>query len=480
MNLRRTSKKDAEPGGPAKAAPSGHASNASLLLKKVQTEAAHDPPHPADLARIQAEYGLLDREEKPVFFQGLVENLETDRERMDQSWADLQAAREDPVAWRRALSRLRADMESPRARFFGEFIALPGGLKFLLDLRADVLAAGQKTPDLDLGPLDEDLVRLFEAWFGGGFLFLQEISLNSPYRQIEIIKDRDLVHPMTRLEEMGRRLGRDRRCFALYHRLMPEEPVVFIEVALTRGIAQTIQEILGPAAAQSPPEVEPDTAVFYSINNTQNGLAGLGLGKTLIFQVVDYLKRDTPTIRNFCTLSPLPGFWRRYLKPLLEGSAEGFKMTPGSVEKLFDRKIRTRLRQRYESSGGTADAAFPDVLLSVFSNPAWAEDKDLVAGLERPLEALGFTYLAEEKGKKGGPLDPVANFHLGNGASVSPQNVHFGANWSAMGLERSLSLMVNYVYSADWRNQIKGSMAWLSRLLPGLARRRSDTGNARG
>ena len=132
---------------------------------------------------------------------------------------------------------------SPEFRFSGNFLNISGGLKFLLDLRADVISA-QRQSLLNLDPLDQDIAQLFNLWFQGGFLFLQEITLDSPYRQIRYLKDHDLVHPMASLEEMGNRLGTDRRCFALYHRLMPEEPITFIEVALTRGMATSIHEII--------------------------------------------------------------------------------------------------------------------------------------------------------------------------------------------------------------------------------------------
>ena len=177
----------------------------------------------------------------------------------------------------------------------------PGGLRFLLDFRSDLLTARRQVSG-DFEALDRDLEQLFDSWFQEGFLFLNEITLDSPYRQIELIKNGDMVHPMTTLEEMGRRLGRDRRCFALYHRVMPDRPVVFIEVALTRGLVHSIHDIIsGKGDAESGRR---DTAVFYSINNTQNGLAGLGLGKVLIFQVVEFLKRESPEIKNFCTLRP--------------------------------------------------------------------------------------------------------------------------------------------------------------------------------
>ena len=414
-------------------------------------------------------YRALEREDKAAFFTQLLEKVEIKPESIDPLLLELTAAKDDPGRWPLALTKLRQTTASPRRRLFRHFLNLPGGLKFLLDFRADILGV-RREAGVDLSPLDDDLVGLFESWFQDGFMFLQEISLDSPFRQIEIIKKNDMVHPMEDLEEMVRRLGRDRRCFALYHRAMPEEPVVFIEVALTRGMARVIHEILGPSADANHGEGKRDTAVFYSINNTQNGLAGLGLGKVLIFQVVDFLKREDENIRNFCTLSPLPGFWRRFLKPVLEGRSKGFKLSRQEAEKVFDKRSRALLEAEFIRQGGTKGASFGEVLLHVFSTTAWAENERLVASLAKPITHLGYVYLSEEKDPDGRPLDPVANFHLQNGAMLSPGAVNFGANWSAMGLERSLSLMVNYVYSQAWTRQFSQSMTRLATLMPALYR----------
>ncbi len=426
------------------------------------------------LEKIKSGYEGLKRDDKPSFFSQLLDVVEVGAEDVRPWLEETASATDDPALWRRSLVDLRSRIESPRWRLFRHFIRVPGGLKFLLDLRADIRTA-QRHGVPDLKPLDHDLVRLFESWFQHGFLFLHEITLDSPYRQIVIISNGDMVHPMSRLEEMAQRLGRDRRCFALYHQAMPEEPVVFIEVALTNGIVRSIHDIIGPEVNADEENMRRDTAVFYSINNTQNGLAGLGLGNVLIFQVVEFLKREVPSVKNFCTLSPLPGFWRRYLRPILEENQDGFRMSAQSVGKLFDKKAKGLLEEEWiRQSGRQEEVALADTLFQVFSNPAWAANETLVSSLARPLRRLGYIYLAEEKKEDGRPLDPVANFHLGNGATLSPADVNFGANWSAMGIGRSLSLMANYIYTQQWRSQIWESMSRLGGLLPGLSRRSSD------
>ncbi|MBW2061180.1 MAG: malonyl-CoA decarboxylase family protein [Deltaproteobacteria bacterium] len=439
------------------------------LIQAVRETLDASAVEPVRLQKIRDGYLHLTAQDKGDFFSRLLNTVEVQPDDINPLLEQLSSAINDPSRWQQALIDLRSGIESPRLRLFRHFISLPGGLKFLLDLRADILSALRRGMP-ELSPLDRDLVYLFEAWFQGGFLFLEEISLDSSFRQIEIIKNGDMVHPMTSLEEMGQRLGRDRRCFALYHQAMPEEPVVFIEVALTKGIVKSIQEIIGPRIESKKEQAQKDTAVFYSINNTQNGLAGLGLGQFLIFQVVDYLKKDAPEIKTFCTLSPMTGFWPRYLRPMLEGASEGLNMKIDDMMKVFDKQVRALLKQECISQGGSEESDFAKTLLQVFSNPKWMENKTLLRTLSKPLERLGYAYLTEESDRAGRYLDPVANFHLGNGATLSPRNVNFGATWTPQGLEGSLSLMVNYMYSQNWWRQIRDSMAKLGGRLPGLSR----------
>ena len=435
-----------------------------------ETTSASDIEHAA-LKAIKDNYLKLEKEEKPEFFKRLLEAVEVRPEDVAAQIEKIAEKAGDPDDWRRALAGLRAAVESPRLRLFLHFIGLPGGLKFLLDLRSDILAA-QRQGVSGLETLDYDLTLPFESWFHGGFLSLTEITLDSPYRQIEIIKNGDMVHPMTSIEEMGQRLGQDRRCFALYHQAMPEEPVVFIEVALTKGMVRSIHDIIGPGALEQTEQSRRDTAVFYSINNTQNGLAGLGLGQVLIFEVVDFLKNEAPEIKQFCTLSPMPGFWRRYLKPVLDGETDNLRTKPDILERLFDKKALELLKEEHENQEGPQEADLPGILRTVFSSRTWTENKALVKALSKPIKRLGYMYLGEETDHLGRPLDPVANFHIGNGATLSPQNVNYGANYSPLGLEQSLSLMVNYVYSQTWLRQIRDSMVRLGGLLPQLSRSR--------
>lgn len=416
-----------------------------------------DPP--ADLLiQFQELYSDMAREERPGFFIELLRRFETGRAEIEADLrAVLQDEGKDPVGWSSSLSKLRRRLESPRMRAFRRFMNISGGLKFLLDFRADVLTA-QRQSQANLGPLDEEIAHLFNSWFQQGFLFLQEITQDSPYRQIRFLKDHDMVHPMASLEEMGDRLGEDRRCFSLYHRAMPEEPVVFIEVALTRGIARSIHDIIGEERLRAQRKGEPDTAIFYSINNTQNGLAGLGLGKVLIFQVVEALKKGHPEIKTFSTLSPIPGFWERYLSKILKGGKLPFSLSREKLEDYFSPKARQRILDLHVEQTGEQTESLSQALLGVLSRPDWIQDARWEELLKKPLTEITYYYITQEKDAQGRPLNPVANFHLGNGATVSMRNINFGANRFKRGLEESCSMMVNYVYSMTWLQQIGRTM----------------------
>ena len=361
----------------------------------------------------------------------------------------LEAPSGDPVAWTSLLTDLRRSLESPRMRAFRRFLNISGGLKLLLDLRADVLAVGRQS-GLDLAPIDEEIAHLFTSWFQHGFLFLQEITQDSSYRQIQFLKDHDMVHPMARLEEMGDRLGEDRRSFALYHRAMPEEPIVFIEAALTHQIPRSIHEILDNSGKNH--EQDPDTAIFYSINNAQNGLVGLGLGKLLIFQVVDAIKKDRPGIRTFATLSPITGFWGRYLRPILRGEDEPFRLKRQDVAEYFSHSARRRVLGRTK---GESD--FGHALLEILSSPNWIGDRLLLDEVRRPLTQIAYFYLTQERSASGRPINPVASFPLGNGARLHAKNVHFAGNRTERGLMDSCGIMVSYVYSSTWQHELRRS-----------------------
>jgi malonyl-CoA decarboxylase len=406
-------------------------------------------------------YDALNKKEKEGLFETIIEQMEVLQKDLQPTLRKLVMCKPEDPSWPRLISQLRTMAYSPRLEVFKKISLSPGGLKFLLDFRGDLLAINRHA-DSDLGPLDSDIVFLFEMWFQEGFLYLEEITLNSAYRQIALIMDRDLVHPMARLEEMGQRLGKDRRCFALYHRLMPYEPIIFIEVALTRGIARSMAEIMVDPENR-PDDTRTDTAVFYSINNTQNGLVGLGMGKMLIGKVVAYLKDENKKLKNFVTLSPIPGFWKGFLKPILKGDDDGFALKQDDITGYFSKKGALKILDHVHDPGA-GSTGLCRALLSILGGTAWIEDEDLKKDLKNPLRRIAYHYIAEEKTSRDKPLNPVAGFHLGNGAAVSEKNVHFLANPSPKGLRESCGVMANYIYTPGWLGQIRRSFGWIDRV----------------
>jgi malonyl-CoA decarboxylase len=425
------------------------------LLNSIHTQ---KEPTPDSLIKFQERYKEIQPEERPWFFEAVIHHFEVTKEGIEKELQNLVSDEgQDPIRWRQALSALRQKIGSPRIQIFRNFLNISGGLNFLLDLRADVISA-QRQSLFNLESLDQDIAQLFNLWFQGGFLFLNEITLDSPYRQIRYLKEHDLVHPMASLEEMGNRLGTDRRCFGLYHRLLPDEPITFIEVALTKGMATSIHEIIENNKAPLPRKKPPDTAIFYSINNTQNGLAGVGLGKVLIFQVVETLEQRHPSIKTFATLSPIPGFWERYLRPILKGEKGSFLMNQERLNEFFPEKIRQAILDIHQARSGAGNGQLFQALLEILAQPQWIDDTQVAPVLKKPLTEIAFFYLTQEKDRRGKPLNPVANFHLGNGATIGVKNINFRANCFPRGLTESCSLMVNYVYSSNWLQQISRTM----------------------
>jgi hypothetical protein len=417
------------------------------LRQMLQSIAEADGVNRDGLGRFRAAFEDLDRGERTALLRWMASELEVSRSRVVPAVGRLlETAEDDAAAWSSAVQALRRAAESPRRHALENLIDAPGGLELVLGLRAEVLEA-QRAGERGLGNLDEDIADLLDVWCSHGLLVLEEIDRSSSFAKVQYLKERELVHPMTNLEEMADRLGRDRVCFALSHVAMPSEPVVFVEIALSRGLLRSIHAVIDDGGDRRPVK-SPDTAVFYSINNTQNGLAGLGLGKVLVFRVIEALRREHPTVSVFATLSPIPGLWPRYLKPILEGEEHGFALTRDEVlEMLSDRGREAVLARSAEAGGDGSDLA--GALVAVLSEPTWIEDQSLVRHLRKPLTEIAYLHVAGETDRRGKPLNPVAGFHLGNGATIAKKNVNFGANTSERGLLDSCGMMANYVYSTS-------------------------------
>src|SRR5258708_3096859 len=258
----------------------------------------------ADLGRTYLGLNATGRER---FLRILAESFDVDRGAVDAACERL--AQAEGAERLRAERALRRALEPPRVRLLTQFNALPEGVKFLVDMRAELMRLSRE--DAELGALEQDLKALLAGWFDIGFLELRRIDWESPAALLEKLTVYEAVHEIRGWTDLKNRLEADRRCFAFFHPRMPDEPLIFVEVALTRGIAASIHPLLAENAPISDP-ASADTAIFYSISNCQNGLAGISFGNFLIKRVVDNLAAELPKLRNFATLSPVPGF-RRWL-----------------------------------------------------------------------------------------------------------------------------------------------------------------------
>jgi len=322
---------------------------------------------------------------------------------------------------RRAESRLRLALASPRIRILKQFNLLHDGVKFLVDLRTDLLRFLRQSPQLE--PLEDELFELLGSWFDIGNLELRRISWDSPAALLEKLIAYEAVHEIRSWTDLRNRLDSDRRCYAFFHPRMPEEPLIFVEIALTRDMASNVHTLLDESAPRTDPHTA-QAAIFYSISNTQPGLRGVSFGGFLIKRVVDELCGDFPKLKTFATLSPVPGF-RKWLDARLKAREES----------LFGAEEAKRL-----AIAGKAHDAYEGVANLLGQDLARTPDPQTTSTV---LCRLIARYLVEEK-EQDRPLDPVARFHLGNGARL--ERVNWLADLSPRGLKQSAGMMVNYLY----------------------------------
>ncbi|XP_058080478.1 uncharacterized protein LOC131228670 isoform X3 [Magnolia sinica] len=345
----------------------------------------------------------------------------------------------------------------------------PGGLKFLSTLRADLLSMIKEENIASLRAMDSYLKEKLITWLSPAALELHRITWDDSASLLEKIVVYEAVHPISNLQDLKRRLGVGRRCFGYLHPALPGEPLIFIEVALLKNVAHSIQEVLwdDPPA----PESEATCALFYSISSTQPGLAGINLGKFLIKRVIELVKREMPHITTFATLSPIPG----YMQWLLSKLASQSKLAESEIEEsglLGERLVGGTFRENIlhpEEERAILDSSElcecrshfwsdyrelaagkngMEVMLKLLTSTdyEWAKSDKLLAVLQSPLMRLCTRYLSKEK-KRGKALDSVGNFHLQNGAIIGRLN--WMADRSEKGLCQSGGIMVNYIYRVD-------------------------------
>ncbi|HKJ04440.1 MAG TPA: malonyl-CoA decarboxylase [Geopsychrobacteraceae bacterium] len=318
---------------------------------------------------------------------------------------------------------LRDLLVSPRLKLLRQFNTLPQGIKFLVDLRKDLLAFCKK--DARLIPLDREIRRLLATWFDVGLLELRQIDWQSPAALLEKLVAYEAVHEIHSWQDLRHRLNMDRCCYAFFHPNMPEEPLIFVEVALTNEISESIQTLLDDSTPDITPD-EADTAIFYSISNAQQGLQGISFGNFLIKRVVETLKAGLPNIKTFSTLSPVPGFSR-----WLQG------LDPYAVAELLGDERTAGLEELARAEGCEAD------LVSLLNRPHWHLDLKFSTVVRPLLETLLFHYFHSSR-SDGQPVDPVQRFHLGNGARI--EQVNWLGDTSEKGFAQAYGFMVNYLY----------------------------------
>ncbi len=325
-----------------------------------------------------------------------------------------------PLELQAANQKLRLLLDPPRARLFQQFNELKEGVKFLVDLRAELIPWSRK--DNELKALDQDVHRLLVSWFDIGFLDLRRITWDTPAAILEKLIKYESVHEISSWADMKNRLREDRRCYAFFHPRMPDEPLIFVEVALVSGISDNVQELLDVHAPIEDP-LKSDTAIFYSISNCQKGLAGVSFGNFLIKRVVADLTAKLPNLKNFSTLSPIPGFltW-------LRGQDESFDL--GNKE-----------RELWESVQSADDPI--EVLSRMVESSGEDDGASNAETLKNLLLTLCARYLALAK-RGDQAYDRVAHFHLSNGAQI--ERINWGANQTQAGMEQSAGIMVNYLY----------------------------------
>ena len=314
-----------------------------------------------------------------------------------------------------AQRQLRRALRPPYRRLFTQFHAVPDRAKFLVDLRADILTIVSRSPQLQA--LDDALVFVLRSFFDFGFLKLERITWNSSAALLEKLVAYEAVHAIRSLEDLRNRLDSDRRCYALFHPSMPGEPLAFVEVALVAGLSSSIQKLLDEKAPVGDPHAA-DTAIFYSISSPQKGLRGISFGEYLLRGAARLLRQDLPQLGTFATLSPIPGF-RVWLESRLARENAEF-LDP-------DDPLRASLT-------------------TVLENRESLLEPETAAQLSPDLQKLCARYFHATRAD-GTPIDPVARFHLRNGARI--EAIHANADISPKGLRQSLGLMVNYRYAAE-------------------------------
>ncbi len=344
-----------------------------------------------------------------AFFEALAHRFGPDPERIARA---VEAWKEKPSD--ATAAELHASAEPRRQELLRRLNLAPAGTKALVAMREKLMNAMDHREDL--AAVDADFVHLFSSWFNRGFLVLRRIDWSTPANILEKIIHYEAVHEIHDWRDLRDRIDPpDRRCYAFFHPALVDEPLIFVEVALTREMSDAVPPIL--AARREPIAAErATTAIFYSISNCQRGLAGVSFGSFLIKQVAAEISRELPRLTTFATLSPVPGFARW-------------------------------LKQELTRDVPLAISAEDRTVLAGLDSADWTNDPAAVDQLHEPLMRAAATYFLTARTRTRAPVDPVARFHLGNGARL--ERINWLGDPSPKGLAQSFGIMVNYLYDLD-------------------------------
>ncbi|MCA7009791.1 malonyl-CoA decarboxylase [Wolbachia endosymbiont of Tribolium confusum] len=347
-------------------------------------------------------YLSLSEKGKIKFLQTLAEKFNPDKTKIDEEIKVYKKNQGSESSYKFEQSLIKV-LESPRSKILKQFISLPEGLKFIVDMRSDVLKL--KNQYKNLSPLENELKNILCTLVDVDLLDLHQITWDSPASLLEKLIKYEAVHKISSWGDLKNRLDSDRLCFAFFHYKIPNEPLIFVEVALMNEISDSIQHLLDESVPSSDPS-SASTAIFYSISNTQAGLSGISLGNFLIKRVVEKLSQEFKSVKVYATLSPVPGF-TKWLK---------------NQDVAFLGKLNIK-------QSGT------EILESIKTN---------IECEKQSLLKLCAHYLLKVKSSGGGAYDPVAHFHLSNGASIN--QINWMADTSEKGISQSAGIMVNYLY----------------------------------
>ncbi|NUX01461.1 Malonyl-CoA decarboxylase [Wolbachia endosymbiont of Madathamugadia hiepei] len=353
-------------------------------------------------------YLSLSEKGKIKFLQTLAEKFSLNKAEIDERIKEYRENQNPELNYKFEQDLVKV-LESPRSKILKQFISLPEGLKFIVDMRSDVLKLRNQYKELNR--LESELKSILLSWVDVDLLDLRQITWDSPASLLEKLIKYEAVHKISSWGDLKNRLDSDRLCFAFFHYKIPNEPLIFVEVALMDGIADSIQHLLDESVPSSDPS-SASTAIFYSISNTQAGLSGISLGNFLIKRVVEKLSQEFKSIKIYATFSPIPGF-TKWLKESLSR----------------DITLLSKLNIKQSSA---------EILESI------EQLKTNVECEKQYLLKLCAHYLLKVKNSNGVAYDPVAHFHLSNGASIKQLN--WMADVSENGISQSAGMMVNYLY----------------------------------